>query len=64
MNRRNFLSKGAVLGISVPLIATKALVDATREKKNPVEPVVSGQVLTAHYINELAARINDLENRV
>jgi hypothetical protein len=64
MNRRSFLSKGTIIAVSAPLLATKAVVDLTREKKEPLQELESGQILTAQFMNDLIERINDLENRV
>ena len=64
MNRRGFLANGAILGIATPLIATKAIVDLTRQQKDPLPMKQSGEILTAEFLNELVTRINDLESRV
>jgi hypothetical protein len=64
MNRRGFLTNGAILGIATPLIATKAIVDLTRQQKDPLPMKQSGEILTADFLNELVTRINDLESRV
>jgi hypothetical protein len=64
MNRRNFLSSGTVIAIAAPFMATKAIVDLTREKQKPLPELKSGQILTAQFMNELVDRINELENRV
>jgi len=45
-------------------MATKAIVDLTREKQKPLPELKSGQILTAQFMNELVDRINELENRV
>lgn len=64
MNRRNFLSRGAVIAAATPLFATKAIVDFVRDKKEPLPELEHGQVLTSQFMNELVDRINELENRI
>lgn len=64
MNRRNFLSKGSILAAATPLFATKAIMDFARDKKEPLPELEYGSALTAEFMNELTARVNDLENRI
>lgn len=64
MNRRNFLSKGTIIAAATPLLATKAIMDFAKEKKEPLPELEKGQILTAEFMNELTARVNDLENRI
>ena len=64
MNRRNFLSKGAIIAAATPLLATKVIMDFAKEKKQPLPALEYGSVLTAEFMNELTARVNDLENRI
>lgn len=64
MDRRKFLTSSAILGISTPLIATKAIVDLTRQRKEPIPTKQAGDILTSDFINELVNRINELESRI
>jgi hypothetical protein len=64
MNRRTFLrSAGSVAAIS-PLVLMSKLADIGRQKREPMQPMKTGQVLTASYLNEITERINELEQRL
>lgn len=64
MNRRKFISKGTAIAAATPLLATKVIMDFAKEKKEPLPELETGQILTAEFMNELTARINDLEKRI
>ena len=64
MNRRKFICKGTVIAAATPLLATKVIMDFAREKKEPLPELDTGQILTADFMNELTARVNDLEKRI
>jgi|SanBayMetagenome_1026888.scaffolds.fasta_scaffold160704_2 hypothetical protein len=64
MNRRNFLSNGVVIGLASPFIATKAIVDFARTRKEPLKETQVGDILTADFMNEIVSRINELESKI
>lgn len=61
--RRNFLKVGGIVAVSAPFVALKQIVDITKERKEPLEIIQEGQILTAKHYAEVVTRINDLELR-
>jgi len=64
MNRRAFIRNASSVAIVSPFIVASKLADISRPKREPIEQMKTGQVLTAAYINEIAERINELEQKL
>lgn len=62
MNRKDFLT-GTLSAMAIaPMIALGKVVDATRTRRVPLEPLESGDILTTEYLAEIVDRLNELES--
>jgi len=64
MNRRDFVKGTVTASVIAPFIAVGKIVELSKERKEPLQPLPNGSVLTSEYFAEVVNRINELETRV